>query len=267
MEISPIVTLTTDFGLQDGFVGILKGVIWSICPQARLADISHAVAAQDVRQGALLLRRAVPYFPPGTVHLAVVDPGVGTSRRGLAARMGAHFFVGPDNGLFGAVLADAEATRLPVAVVELTESRFWRAEVSATFHGRDVFAPVAAHLANGVPLTDLGPALKDPVRLALPQAERTATGWTAHVSAIDAFGNLASDLPAGELPPGGAVVVRCCGRQIHGLVRSYGEREAGELVALVDSQGRLEIAVVNGSAARELGARLGDPIEIFRKLV
>jgi len=267
METVPIITLTTDFGLQDGFVGILKGVIWSICPQARLADLSHAITPQNVLQGALLLRRAAPYFPLGTVHLAVVDPGVGTGRRGLAARLGEQVFVGPDNGLFTAVLEDAERAGVEGAFVELTNRRYWRAEVSATFHGRDIFAPVAAHLAAGVPLVDLGPALNDPARIALPRAERTAGGWRAHVIGIDAFGNLTSDLPAGELPPGGAVVVRCCGREIAGLAGSYGRRAAGELVALVDSQGLLEIAMVNGSAARELGAQVGDPIEIMINLV
>jgi len=266
MEKLPIVTLTTDFGLQDGFVGILKGVIWSICPQAQIADISHAVPPQGVRAGGLMLQRAAPYFPPGTVHLAVVDPGVGTARRPLAARLGAHLFVGPDNGLFTAVLEDAERLGGAVEFVELTEKRFWRTEVSATFHGRDLFAPVAAHLAGGVALADLGPAVTDPQRIDLPRAMRTANGWRAHVTSIDAFGNLGSDLPAAGLGAG-SLIVRIRGRQINGLVHSYGARPPGELVALIDSQDRLEIAVVNGSAARELGARLGDPIEIFINLV
>src|SRR5512136_277510 len=154
----PTLTLTTDFGFKDGFVGTLKGVIWSICPTAQIADISHAIAPQNVLEGALVLCRAYPFFPPGSVHVAVVDPGVGTRRRPMAARLGEHFFVGPDNGLFTPAYEAAEKKGWPLDLVHLTNEKFFLAQVSRTFHGRDIFAPVAAHLANGVPLADLGPA-------------------------------------------------------------------------------------------------------------
>ena len=154
----PTLTLTTDFGLKDGFVGTLKGVIWSICPSAQIADISHAIAPQNVLEGALVLGRAYAFFPAGTVHVAVVDPGVGTARRPLAARLGVHYFVGPDNGLFTPMFEDAEKNGWPLEIVHLTNRHYFLAEVSRTFHGRDIFAPVGAHLANGVPLAELGPA-------------------------------------------------------------------------------------------------------------
>jgi S-adenosylmethionine hydrolase len=257
-----LITLTTDFGEQDGFVGAMKGVIWGICPEAQIADISHQIAPQNVLEGALVLRRACPHFPDGTVHLAVVDPGVGTQRRPLAGRIGTHFVVGPDNGLFSFLVEEAEARGLPAEFVTLENPRYWRAEVSRTFHGRDIFAPVAAHLARGVSLADLGPALVPPVRIRLPEPVRTTRGWQAHVIAIDHFGNLASDLPAGKLPGYNRVVIHVGGREIAGVNRTYGEQSPGALVALADSENRLEIAVVNGSAARELGAQVGDLIEV-----
>jgi S-adenosylmethionine hydrolase len=258
----PLITLTSDFGLQDGFVGAMKGVVLGLCPQARLVDLSHAVPPQDVLAGALLLARAAPWFPPGTVHLAVVDPGVGTGRRGLAARFGGAFFVGPDNGLCTPLLEGAEAHGLPVEIFELANPDYQLASVSRTFHGRDVFAPAAAHLARGVPLAEFGPPVPDPVRLALPRAERTTEGWSAHIIAIDVFGNLATDLSVDRIQDPARVVVRCAGHEVRGLVRAYGERPAGTLVALSDSAGRLELAVVNGSAAQRTGAGIGATVEV-----
>ena len=258
----PIITLTTDFGLTDIFVGVMKGVIWSICPEARIADITHAIPPQDVRAGALALGRACPFFPAGTVHLAVVDPGVGTQRRPIAMRMGEGMYVGPDNGLFTMLLEEAEEKGMPVEIVHLTNQKYWLPDVSHTFHGRDIFAPVAAHLANGVPLADFGPRINDPVRLPFPRPERTPDGWRAHVAGIDSFGNLATDLPAGRLRNRESVTVRLGHHQIRGLVDAYGECPPGELVALADSSGNLELAVVNGSAAALTGARLGDIVEV-----
>jgi hypothetical protein len=259
----PFITLTTDFGLRDGFTGVLKGVIWSICPQAQIADITHTVAAQNVLEGAYALWRAYPVFPAGTVHLAVVDPGVGTQRRPLALRLGRHYFVGPDNGLFTPVLEDVEKGGGPVECVALDNPKYWLAEVSRTFHGRDIFAPVAAHLANSVPLADLGTAVKDPLRLRMPRPEQTPRGWRAHVTVADVFGNLTTDLPAGEVTGQAQVTFRIAGREVHGLVEAYGQRSPGELVALVDSENYVEIAVVNGSAARVLGVRVGDAVEVI----
>ena len=258
----PPLTLTTDFGLKDGFVGTLKGVIWSICPAAQIADISHGIAPQNVLEGAFALWRAYPFFPPGTVHVAVVDPGVGTRRRPLAARLGAHYFVGPDNGLFTPVYADAEKNGWPVEIVHLTNTDYFLAEVSRTFHGRDIFAPVAAHLANGVPLSELGPAINDPLRLSMPQPEKTATGWHAHITVVDTFGNLTTDLRAAALADQAHVTFHLRGREVRGLVASYGNKSPGELVALVDSENYVEIAIVNGSAAQVLGAKIGDEVEV-----
>jgi len=258
----PILTLTTDFGLKDGFVGALKGVIWGICPQAQIADISHTITPQNVLEGAFTLWRAYSFFPAGTAHVAVVDPGVGTQRRPLAMHAGKWYFVGPDNGLFTPVLADAERNDWPVEIVHLTNKDYWLPKVSHTFHGRDVFAPVGAHLAMGVSLADLGPAIKDPVRLAMPKPEKTSTGWRAHVTGMDVFGNLTTDLPAREVAGEKHVTFRLRGYEVRGLAASYGHRQPGELVALVDSENFVEIAVVNGSAAQVTGAQVGDVIEV-----
>jgi len=258
----PTISLSTDFGLKDGFVGTLKGVIWSICPLAQIADISHSITPQNVLEGAFALWRAYPFFPPGAVHLAVVDPGVGTPRRPLAARLGAHFFVGPDNGLFTPMLLDAEKNGWPVEIVHLTNADYFLAEVSHTFHGRDIFAPVAAHLANGVPLANFGPAISDPARLSMTQPEKTPSGWRAHITGVDVFGNLATDLPAAALAGHPGLLFRLRGHEVRGLVASYGHKASGELIALIDSENQLELAVVNGSAAQFTGAQVSDVVEV-----
>ena len=258
----PLITLTTDFGLKDGFVGTLKGVIWSICPQAQIADISHAISPQNVLEGAHVLGRAYAFFPRGTVHLVVIDPGVGTRRRPIAARLGEYYFVAPDNGLITPMLTEAEKNHRPIEIVHLTNPRYFLPQVSNTFHGRDIFAPVAAHLANGVPLSDLGPTIKDPLRLVMPEAEKTPTGWRAHIIGVDIFGNLAIDLPASALADLPELTVRLHGREVHGLVASYGHKASGVLVALIDSENFLELAIVNGSAAAVLGAHVGDEVEV-----
>jgi S-adenosylmethionine hydrolase len=257
-----ILTLLTDFGLQDGYVGIMKGVILGIAPGVQIADISHAIEAQDVLQGALTLRRAVPYFPGGTVHLAVVDPGVGTSRRALAGQLGEQYFVGPDNGVFSLAQEQVEAHGGPVEWVHLTRPEYWLPRVSTVFHGRDIFAPAAAHLANGVPLNKLGQPIHDPLRLALPQPQRTAQGWSAQVIHIDHFGNLATNLRREQVDLAREIVIHAHGREIRGIMQAYGEAASGELVALFDSNDLLSIAIVNGNAAEMLQAKVGDPVEI-----
>jgi S-adenosylmethionine hydrolase len=262
---SAIVTLTTDFGLKDGFVGVMKGVIWGICPSAQIADISHQVAPQNVLEGALVLGRAFPYFPPGTVHLGVVDPGVGTARRPIAARLGDHLFVGPDNGIFTLAYEKADRERWPVRIVHLTRTSHFLPKISATFHGRDIFAPVAARLAAGKSLDEFGPALDDPRRLVLPEAGRIPGGWKAHIMGIDSFGNLATNLLVEELRAGFEVRVRLGRHEVQGLSRSYGEGRPRQLIALADSAGMLELAVVNGSAAELTGARVGDELEVLER--
>jgi S-adenosylmethionine hydrolase len=258
----PIITLTTDFGLKDGFVGSMKGVIWSVCPSVQIADISHAIAPQNVLEGALVLWRAHAFFPAGTVHVAVVDPGVGTRRRPLAARIGENYFVGPDNGLFTPMYEQAEKNGWPLEIVHLTNEKYFLSRVSRTFHGRDIFAPVGAHLASGILLAGLGTVINDPVRLQMPKPEKTLTGWRAHIMGVDTFGNLATDLPADLLAEHDHVTFHLRGRIVHGLVSAYGEKQPGELVALVDSENQIEVAIVNGSAAEELGARVGDVVEV-----
>lgn len=253
-----IITLTTDFGLADGYVGIMKGVILGIAPTVRLVDLSHEITPQDVRQAAYVLARATPYFPPGTIHLAVVDPGVGSRRRPLLVRAGQALYVGPDNGLFTLALAGPDAQAF-----ELDRPEFWGPAVSRTFHGRDIFAPVAAHLATGVPPERLGRPVADPVRLELPRPTRHPDGHiTGQVVYVDRFGNLISDVPAVWVA-GGRWLCQVAGRQIPDLSRTYAEATPGALVALIGSEDTVEVAVRDGSAARQLGVREGEPIALW----
>ncbi len=258
-----VISITTDFGQKDGFVGTMKGVIWKICPQAQIADITHDVPPQDIFTGAFALWRAVPFFPTGSIHVAVVDPGVGTQRRPMAARLGDQYVVGPDNGLFTLLIQTAVKEKQPVTFIHLNQPEYWLPAVSRTFHGRDIFAPVAAHLANGVALEKLGSEFADPVLLEIAQPERTENGWIAHITVIDAFGNVTTDLNASLLGGRRDVRLRIGNAEVTGIIASYGQRNPGDLVAVVDSEGFIEIAVVNGSAAARLGAKLGDQIEIL----
>lgn len=258
----PVISLLTDFGNKDGFVGTMKGVIWGICPGAQIADISHEITPQNIREGAIALSRAAPYFPAGSVHIAVVDPGVGTRRRPMAAQLGSRFYVGPDNGLFTPLIEDARANGEPIHFVALENPAYRLQNVSQTFHGRDIFAPAGAHLAAGVPLDELGSAFTDPVLLPLSKPERNAFGYTAHISVIDAFGNCTTDLPWTEVA-GRNLLIKVKDRVIRGISPSYGHHDPGELIALIDSENYLEVAVVNGSAAGVLGARVGDPVEVL----
>ena len=258
-----LITLLTDFGLQDGYTGVMHGVIFRIAPGAVVVDLTHLIPPQDVREGSLAWSRAYSYFPEGTVHVAVVDPGVGTHRRPIAARVGRYFFVCPDNGLLTPILADAEKPGDPVEIVHLNQPRFWLSQVSHVFHGRDIFSPVAAHLASGVPLAELGSRINDPVRLPDREPAPHGNGWQAEVISIDHFGNLTTNLEPHHLAGIPAVRVLIAGREIDGLVSTFGARSAGELVALFDSDDRLAICVVNGSAARELNAAVGMPVSIL----
>ena len=257
-----IVTLTTDFGIKDGNVGVMKGVIWGIAPQAQIADLSHLIGPQNVREAALILLRSAPYFPAGTVHVVVVDPGVGTTRRPIAAQVGDQYFVGPDNGVITMWLEQAEAHRLLTRFVHLDRPQYWLPEVSHVFHGRDIFAPCAAHLAAGVALETLGTPSDDPVRLALPQPQRLAGGWRGELIHIDHFGNLASNIRIEHLYGEKIATVSLGGVNIEGMVNTFGERLPGELVALFGSTGNLIVSMVNGSAAQALNAKVGDAIEV-----
>ncbi|HEY8146136.1 MAG TPA: SAM-dependent chlorinase/fluorinase [Kofleriaceae bacterium] len=239
-----IVTLTTDFGDQDGYVGAMKGVILSRAPGVTLVDITHAVPRHDVAAAANALADAAPWFPSGTVHLAVVDPGVGGARAAVVLAAGGHLFVGPDNGLF------ALAAPRPDAVHAITEPAFRRDSVAATFHGRDVFAPAAARLALGATPAAAGPPVALRGRLELATGNR--------VVHVDRYGNLVTDI-AGVAA---TARVRVAGRVIAGVSETYESVAVGELVAYVGSRGTLEIAVREGSAAELLGASRGTSVEI-----
>jgi S-adenosylmethionine hydrolase len=259
----PVIALVTDFGTSDHYVGTMKGVMAGICPDALFIDVTHDLPGQDVLGGALTLESAYPYFPPGTVFLVVVDPGVGTSRRPIAAAAGGVFFVAPDNGVLTPVLA-AHAT---ARVVALTSARHARATISRTFEGRDRFAPAAAWLAAGAPLEDLGPAVQDAVRLELPAPHVRDEAIEAHVVAIDRFGNAITDLDERALDGwrrGSTVRIRTGRTTLDGLVPTYGSVAVGAPCALVGSSGRIEVAVNGGSAAERLLIGRGDTIRVER---
>ncbi|NNE36077.1 MAG: SAM-dependent chlorinase/fluorinase [Rhodothermales bacterium] len=259
-----IITLTSDFGKKDGYAAAMKGTILSIVPPSiRLVDISHDIAAQDIMEAAFVMKNATPHFPDGTIHLAVIDPGVGTDRRPIAVRHGSHCYVGPDNGLITLVLN----TDIADEMVELTNPRFWsRPDPSATFHGRDVFAPVAAHLASGVSLSELGFPIDrmQPMHWALPIADdKGVRGWVVH---IDRFGNCITNITEEQLSTDGngratkCYVGNAILTQIH---RTYADVAPGEPVTLFDSSGNLEIAINCGNAAQLLGIAKGSPVSII----
>ena len=242
----PLITLLTDFGTADGYVGEMKGVIYAMLPQAQLVDIAHDVAPQDVDGARLAIARYWRRFPLGTIHLVVVDPGVGTPRAALAVESDGRFLVGPDNGVLSPALL-----RSDVRVVELPTPP----QASATFHGRDVFAPAAARLAGGSPLEALGRTYDAPLLRRTPEAKRMADGTlSGEVITVDRFGNLITNLVA---PRGGWVVL---GEHVVPIVRSYGDGTSGDVVAVTGSSGLLEIAVRDGSAGRTLGAARGTPV-------
>lgn len=260
-----MITLTTDFGTADGYVGAMKGVIATIAPEAATVDLTHEIAPQDVRGAAFALDRAVPYHPPGTIHCVVVDPGVGTERRPIALRTASdQFLVGPDCGVFTFFCPpfdDAE----PEAV-ELSERRWWRTErPSATFHGRDIFAPVAAHLARAVATDEVdlslfGPRIDRIHRLDLPTALEQDDALRGEVVHVDHFGNAVTNLPERWVRQrGGDGALEVGGKRLP-VVRTYGDVAAGELCALVGSSGWLEVACREGSAAERLGLAPGIPV-------
>ncbi len=258
-----VITLTTDFGNSPG---VMKGVIWCIAPQVQIADLSHTIRPYDVRQAALLLARQVEYFPENTIHIAVVDPGVGTARRPLAAQIGPQRVVGPDNGIFTLLLQRAVQAGWPVRIVHTHRSTYWLPEVSAIFHGRDVFAPVAAHWAAGTALEAFGDVIDDPVQLALPRPRATAQGVTGEVTLIFAhFGNLITNIQREDLADWSHVVIRLCGVDIPGLVHTFGDQPPGTLIALFGSSGHLMIAEVNGRAVDRLHPAIGDQVEVIRQ--
>ncbi len=266
-----IITLTTDFGLSDPYVASLRGVILSINPQATIVDVTHDILPQNIDQGAFVLAAAWPHFPSGSIHLVVVDPAVGTERRPIALITPSGAFVGPDNGILSTALPDTsreEAQGGPATIslpsdahaFLLVNSRFHRQPVSATFHARDIFAPVAAHLSLRLPPAELGPEIDSIIALPPFRAELQPDGsLIGHVLHIDRFGNLITNIRAEQLPSP-SIMTELCGRSIHGLARHYAE--ARGIAVLIGSTGFLEIASYRDSAARELGAAIGDAVVV-----
>ena len=264
----------TDFGLADTYVGVVKAVLLGISPGAPIVDLTHDIPPQDVRAGALALLTAAPYLPEQAIVLAVVDPGVGTTRRPIAVEAGGRTFVGPDNGLLSWALAAPTTTppqvvlpNLPSATmplanrlagVVLDQPRFWLPNVSASFHGRDLFGPVAAHLAAGAAIAEVGSPTSAITALPFPTPARQADGVRGEVIQVDRFGNLITNLIAADLPL--APVVQIAGRTIVGLDRHF--QSSAPMIAMLGSSGFLEIAVPNGSAALVLGVGVGAPVTI-----
>lgn len=256
----PIVLLS-DFGLTDPYVGLMKSAIVSVAPTAPLVDLTHAIPPQDIRAGALVLHHALPHLPHDAVVVAVVDPGVGGPRRPIVLETAHALLLGPDNGLLsGAVAPDARRR-----AIAITESRYFRHPVSRTFHGRDIFAPVAAHLASGLEPSALGPEAGSLVEMPLPHARPEANGVSGEITYVDRFGNLVTNVAAETL--GDAiddVTVDVPGHRPTPLVPAYASVPAGEVLAVVNSWGLIEIAVRDGSAARRLGAGIGTAVRVRR---
>ncbi|MCH8486352.1 MAG: SAM-dependent chlorinase/fluorinase [Candidatus Cyclonatronum sp.] len=258
-ETSAVITLTTDFGYQDYYTAAMKAAILRISPRATLIDISHALPPQDIMAGAWVVKNVAFDFPPGSIHLCVVDPGVGSARRPLICEIEGHFFVGPDNGLFP-LIADGK----PLIAREIINPDFMLAEVSNTFHGRDIFAPAAAHLSTGIAAERFGPLVETPLyfRWAQPISDDEGIqGWVSH---IDTYGNLITNIPHKLLPQNGQTALKIyAGTTILKSVdRCYSSVTEGEPVALIGSSGMLEISVRNGNAAELLNVRKGMTVSV-----
>jgi S-adenosylmethionine hydrolase len=248
---APVLTLTTDFGLSDHYVGSMKGVILGICPRAQLVDISHQVAPYAIAEGAFLIAQAYRWFARGTVHVVVVDPGVGSQRRPIVLEAAGQFFVGPDNGVFGFIFGrEKHKVRL------ISNDRLFRRPVSRTFHGRDIFGPVGAHLAAGVAPASVGRLITDYLRPPFETPRQTgARTWTGEVLKIDHFGNVVTNFQAADFPAVEQLAIG--GAKARRLVASYAEGRPGELVAIAGSSGYLEVSLNQGSAAEKTGCRSG----------
>jgi S-adenosylmethionine hydrolase len=255
-----MLTLLTDFGTQDGYVGVMKGVIAQIAPTLPVVDLTHDIPPQDLAAARFILMNAYPYFPVGTIHVAVVDPGVGGQRRAIALQLESGYLVGPDNGIFSGVLEQYP----PLAAIALTNPQYWRTpSPSATFHGRDIFAPVGAHLASGVCLTDLGDKidLTTLVTLPIPAYQEKGGILLGCIQYCDRFGNLVTNIPAQALAHH-SWQVRFCSTAISSHA-TYSTVSAGDLLSLIGSHGWVEIAVNGGNAREALNAKIGDPVQLM----
>jgi S-adenosylmethionine hydrolase len=255
-----IITLTTDFGEDSPYVAAIKGVILSINPSARILDLGHQIPPQDTRHAAFFLASAIPYFPPGVIHVVVVDPGVGTERSLLYVEVNGHRLLVPDNGCWS-ILVRGNSPR----VLKLAEPRYWRQPVSATFHGRDILAPVAAHLSLGLDAQALGPEVSQWARLELPAPRREGNCIHGEVLFVDHFGNLITNIRGSDLSTAAQPFrIKVGEADVSLRVRSYAEAERGAVVALVSSADLLEVAVNQGNAAQRLKATVRTPVVVIQ---
>jgi S-adenosylmethionine hydrolase len=255
-----LITLTTDFGTSDHFVGVMKGVILGIAPQVTIIDVSHHVKAFEISEGAFLVSQMYRYYPKGTIHVAVVDPGVGTSRRPLLVEAAGQYFIGPDNGLLSMVYS-----REKHKAREITARKYFLQPVSATFHGRDIFAPVAAHLASGVKPAQFGNRVEDHLRMTFEHPKRNGKRtWTGVVLKADHFGNLITNFHIDEFPdlPTRAFEMQVGIQKLDQLAHTYAQHDGAGAFIIVGSSGYLEVAVNQGSAAKSLGCGAGSPVEL-----
>jgi S-adenosylmethionine hydrolase len=258
---SPIITLTTDFGEGSPYVAAMKGVILSINPAATIVDLAHTIPPQDIRQGAIALADVTPLFPASTIHIAVVDPGVGTARRILYAEFGGQRYVCPDNGLVSRLASRAKASKM----LAITADKWFRRPVSTTFHGRDIMAPVAAQLSLGLNPDELGPPLAELVTLEWPGAVMAANRIDGQVTAVDSFGNLITNITREMLagvPTDESVTVACDEHETQGIFTAYADQPPMTLIALIGSSDMLELAIVEDSAKIMLGAAVGAPVQV-----
>ena len=255
----PIITLTTDFGISDHFVGTMKGVILGICPEAKIIDISHDVTPFEVGQAAFLVAQAYRFFPPKTVHVAIVDPGVGTARRPILVEAAGQYFIGPDNGVLTMAYSD-----VPHKARHITADKYFLKPTSRTFHGRDVFAPVAAHIASGVRPASFGKIIDNHLKTAFDKPQRTAKRvWTGTVLHVDRFGNLITNFHASQFTLHTRAFEFAVGtRRIPGLTATYAEAAPGEVVLIEGSSGYYEVSANQASAAKLLGCGAGAPCEL-----
>jgi S-adenosylmethionine hydrolase len=262
------ITLSTDFGIRQGSQAVLHGVIYGIAPDAVITDLTHEITPQDIRETNFVVSSNVFFFPPGSIHVIVVDPGVGTARKAIAARIGDQYFVAPDNGVLSACLARAEREEWTTEFIALDKPEFWLPNLTNTFHGRDLFSPVGAHLAAGVPLASLGTPFDDPVTIPLWGAARRPDGSVdGEVIYIDDFGNaICSILPEeiAHLPVPDGIEVELCGAKIEGMVRTFGDSEydSDTLIALWDSSGYLLVSENNGTGGKVIKPKPRDPVVV-----
>ncbi len=253
-----IITLTTDFGEVDPYVGVVKGVILNIFPYAKIIDVTHNIAPQDIWQASWIIENSYHYFPHGTIHLCVVDPGVGSERKPILFETRNYFFIGPDNGIFTSILEKEEV----INIIELTEKKYWLPNISQTFHGRDIFAPVAAHLAKGTTTKDFGKLLQkeELVKLQSNDFTKTEKGCVGIVKHIDHFGNIITNISSSSLP--NKISGRFKNLDFKGFISNYSEAEPNKLFAIKGSHSYLELFINKGNVAKATNAKTGDKVEV-----